>query len=68
VNLALDFSGLPTKIVWDFWDGTQTTECAGRSCSEVTRSWSKAWTYLIKVYVEFDDQQSVEQTMQFKIR
>ena len=68
VNLALEFSGLPTKIVWDFWDGTQTTECAGRTCSEVTRSWSKAWTYLIKVYVEFDDQQSVEQTMQFKIR
>ena len=68
VNLALDFSGLPTKIVWDFWDGTQTTECAGRACSEVTRSWAKAWTYLIKVYVEFDDQQSVEQTMQFKIR
>ena len=68
VNLALDFSGLPTKIVWDFWDGTQTTECVGRACSEVTRSWTKAWTYLIKVYVEFDDQQSVEQTLQFKIR
>ena len=68
VNLALEFSGLPTKIVWDFWDGTQTTECVGRACSEVTRSWTKAWTYLIKVYVEFDDQQSVEQTLQFKIR
>jgi hypothetical protein len=68
VNLALDFSGLPTKIVWDFWDGSQTTECAWRSCSDVTRSWQKAWTYLVKVYVEFEDQQSVEQTMQFKIR
>ena len=68
VNLGLEFSWLPTKIVWDFWDGTQTTECQWRTCTDVTRSWSKAWTYLVKVYVEFEDQQSVEQTMQFKIR
>ena len=67
VNLALEFSGLPTKISWDFWDG-QTSECQWRTCSEITRSWSKAWTYLVKAYVEFEDQQSVEQTMQFKIR
>ena len=68
VKLALDFSGLPSKIIWDFWDDTQTTECEWRSCSEVTRSWKKSWTYLIKVYVEFEDDQSVEQTLQFRIR
>jgi hypothetical protein len=66
--LALDFSGLPKKIVWDFWDGTQTTECQWRTCTEVTRSWAKSGSYLIKVYVEFEDDQSVEQTFQFKIR
>lgn len=68
VTLALDFSGLPKKIVWDFWDGTQTTECQWRTCTEVTRSWAKSGSYLIKVYVEFEDDQSVEQTFQFKIR
>ena len=68
VDLSLDFSWLPTKIVWDFWDGSQTTECGWRSCSDVTRSWKKSWTYLVKVYVEFEDDQSVEQTMEFRIR
>jgi hypothetical protein len=68
VNLALDFSGLPSKIVWDFWDGEQTIECEWRTCSEVTRAWKKSGTYLIKVHVDFEDEQSVDQTMQFKIR
>lgn len=67
VELALDFSGLPTKITWDFWDGNQS-ECEWRTCSDVTKTWSEKWTYLIKVLVDFEDQQSVEQTLQFKIR
>ena len=67
VQLSLKSSWTLKKIVWNFWDWTQTTECSGRSCLEVTRSWTKAWTYLIKVYAEFDDHESVEQTMQLKI-
>ena len=68
VKLALDFSGLPSKIIWDFWDDDQTTECEWRTCSEVTKAWKKSGTYLIKVHVEFEDEQAVDQTMQFKIR
>jgi|GEM_PF-3168485 len=32
------------------------------------KSWSEKGSYLIKVKMDFEDQQSVEQTMQFKIR
>ena len=68
VGLALEFNGLPKKISWDFGDGEQPIECEGRTCSDVTKVWSEKWTYLIKVLVDFEDQQSVEQTYQFKIR
>lgn len=68
VSFSLDFNGLPKKISWDFWDGQAPLECEGRTCTEMIKSWSEKGSYLIKVKMDFEDQQSVEQTMQFKIR
>ena len=68
VDLALEFNWLPKRITWDFWDGEQALEWEWRTYTEVTKTWNSKWTYLIKVLVDFEDQQSVEQTFQFKIR
>lgn len=68
VSFSLDFNGLPKKVLWDFWDGNQPTECDGRSCTEMTKTRDKKGDYLIKVKMDFEDQQSVEQVMKFRIR
>ena len=68
VNFSLDFNWLPKKISWDFWDGQLPLECEGRTCTDMTKSWSDKWSYIIKVKMDFEDQQSVEQTMEFRIR
>ena len=57
-----------TYFSWDFWDGQAPLECEGRTCTEMIKSWSEKGSYLIKVKMDFEDQQSVEQTMEFRIR
>lgn len=46
----------------------QAIECEGRTCTEMTKTWLEQGTYFIKVKMDFEDQQSIEQTMEFKVR
>lgn len=55
-------------MAWDFGDGEPALECEGRSCTEMTKTWAKKGKYLIKVTMDFEDQQSVEQTLEFLVR
>lgn len=68
VKFQLDFSWLPEKIYWDFWDWSEQTQCDWRMCSEMTKIWTSAWTYKIKVVVEFEDGQTTEKTLEFRVR
>lgn len=68
VSFSLDFNGLPKKVSRDFGDGTPAHECEGRTCTEMTKTRSKKGTYRITVKMDFEDQQSIEQTMEFRIR
>lgn len=68
VRFSLDFNGLPKKVSWDFGDGMQAITCEGRTCTEMTKTWLEQGIYLIKVKMDFEDQQSIEQTMEFRVR
>lgn len=68
VSFSLNFNGLPKKVAWDFGDGSHPIECEGRTCTEMTKSRSEKGKYLITVKMDFEDQQSVEQTMEFRVR
>ena len=68
VRFALDFNGLPKKIYRSFDDGNEELACDGRECIEMTKVFEKAGSYNIKVRMEFDDQQQVEQSFLFKVR
>lgn len=68
VRFSLDFNGLPKKIYRSFDDGNEELACDGRECIEMTKVFEKAGSYNIKVRMEFDDQQQVEQSFLFKVR
>lgn len=68
VRFALDFNGLPNKIYRDFWDGNWELSCEGRECIEMTKTFEKAGEYTIRVSMEFEDQQQVEQSFPFRVR
>lgn len=68
VVFSLDFNGLPEKIYWSFGDESQPLSCNGRECIEMTKTFDKKWTYTIKVTMEFEDEQTVEQSMTFRVR
>ena len=68
VKFALDFNGLPKKIFRSFDDGNEELSCDGRECIEITKVFEKTGSYNIKVRMEFDDQQQVEQSYLFKVR
>ena len=68
VVFSLDFNGLPKKVYWTFGDESQPLSCDGRECIEMTKTFDKKWTYTIKVSIEFEDEQTVEQSMTFRVR
>ena len=68
VRFSLDFNGLPKKIYRSFDDSNEELACDGRECIEMTKVFEKAGSYNIKVRMEFDDQQQVEQSFLFKVR
>lgn len=68
VSFSLNFNGLPNKVYWSFDDGNDELSCEGRACIEMVKSFEKAGSYTIKVRMEFEDQQQVEQTLLFKVR
>lgn len=64
----LDFNGLPTKVHWSFKEGEQPISCDGRECIEMTKVFEERGLYTVKVMMEFGDEQSVEQSMLFRVR
>lgn len=68
VVFALDFNGLPKKIHWSFDENEQAISCDGRECIEMTKTFDQKGMYLVKVSIEFDDEQTVEQRLAFKVR
>ena len=67
MKFSLNFNGMPSKIYWDFGDGTEVFECRGRDCIDMSKSYQEKGRYLIKVKMDLEDQQSVEQTMSVRI-
>ena len=51
----------------DFWDWTPAYTCQRRDCAERNHSYNKPWLYTIKVSLDFEEIQQVEQTMTFKV-
>ena len=66
VKFSAEFDWLPEKMIWDFGDGSPTTTCKWRNCTEVTHAFKEAWVYSVKLSLEFDAVQEVDGTMEFK--
>ena len=66
VSFFAEFDWLPEKMIWDFGDGSPTTTCKWRNCTEVTHTFKEQWIYSIKLSLEFDAVQQVDGTMDFK--
>lgn len=67
VSFSAEFDWLPEKMIWDFGDGSQTTTCKWRNCTDVTHVFKEAWLYSIKLSLEFDAVQQIDGTMDFKV-
>ena len=67
VTFVAEFDWLPERMTWDFWDWSPVYTCKGRSCTEVTHAFEKEWIYSIKVNLEFDAIQQVDEMMDFKV-
>ena len=67
VEFMVEFDWLPEKMTRDFWDDTPTSTCQWRVCAETSHQYTKAWTYTVKVSLDFDEIQQVEQSMAFKV-
>ena len=67
VSFMAEFDWLPEEMTRDFWDGTPTYTCQRRDCTYQDHSYAKPWLYTIKVSLDFEEIQQVEQTMTFKV-
>ena len=67
VSFSAEFDWLPERMIRDFWDGTPTYTCQLRNCTEVMHSYSNPGIYSVKVSLEFDAVQQVDETMDFKV-
>ena len=67
VGFLAEFSWLPEEMTRDFWDWTPAYTCQRRDCAERNHSYNKPWLYTIKVSLDFEEIQQVEQTMTFKV-
>jgi PKD repeat protein len=67
VSFSAEFDWLPEKMIWDFGDGSATTTCKWRNCTDVTHTFKEAWLYSIKLSLEFDAVQQIDGTMDFKV-
>lgn len=59
VQMSLELDGLPTKILWDFWNN-QTLECTQRQCVDTSKVYTTPGTYLIKAQAIFEENLTVE--------
>ena len=67
VTFSAEFDGLPEKMVWDFWDWSDTVTCKWRNCTEIKHAFEKTWIFSVKLSLEFDAVQQVDKTMEFKV-
>ena len=67
VSFSAEFDGLPERMIWDFWDGSDTVTCRWRACSEITHTFEETWLFSVKLSLEFDVVQQVDGTMDFKV-
>ena len=67
VSFSAEFDGLPERMIWDFWDGSDTVTCRWRTCSEITHTFEETWLFSVKLSLEFDVVQQVDGTMDFKV-
>ena len=67
VSFSAEFDGLPERMIWDFWDGSDTVTCRWRTCSEITHTFEEVWLFSVKLSLEFDAVQQVDGTIDFKV-
>lgn len=67
VSFQADFDWMPGSMIWDFWDGSAPTSCPTRSCSEVMHTFKSAWSYTVKLTLDFDEVQKIDSIMEFKV-
>ena len=67
VTFLAEFDWLPEKMTWDFWDWTPTYTCQWRSCTEVEHFYREPGLYSIKVSLDFDSIQQVDESIDFKV-
>jgi PKD repeat protein len=67
VRFIAEFNGLPTTMKWDFGDKSLSTQCKGRTCTEVSKIYAAPGTYTLTLSLEFEDTQTIEKTMEIKI-
>ena len=67
VTFIAEFDWLPERMTWDFGDGSPTYTCKWRSCTEVTHAFENTWIYSVKVSLDFDAIQQVDEMMDIKI-
>lgn len=67
VEFALDISGLPEKIVWDFGDGN-TLEFPGRQWVSASHVFVENKDYSVKAIVTYENQPSIEWRIVLKVQ
>jgi len=67
VTFIAEFDWLPERTTRDFWDGTPEYTCKWRNCAEVSHTFENVWMYPVRVTLEFDAIQKVDETMDFKV-
>ena len=67
VTFQAEFDWLPEKMVRDFGDGTPTTTCQWRACTEVSHVFKEKWMFSVKLTLDFDAIQQVDGTINFKV-
>lgn len=67
VSFEADFDGFPEYMIRDFGDWSEPYRCSWRSCTEHYHSFQSAWLYSVKVSIEFEAGQQVEEMVDFKV-
>lgn len=67
VDFSLEMIWLPKTMRWDFGDWNDL-ECNARECVTASKVYNEAWTYNVRVFVTFEDQPDVEDSINIKIQ
>jgi PKD repeat protein len=67
IQFSAEFNGLPDTMKWNFGDGSDSVQCKGRSCVEVSKMYALPGNYMVGLVLEFEDMQTVETVIEMKI-